>query len=83
MSQLKGAWEPLTGRFQDGVKFRVGKIVVGSVHYAMVARGDDPAYQIEIKLPGIFIKNDKYPTQELAKAALERAVTQWFDWIVQ
>lgn len=56
----------------------VGKVPVGSVHYALTSKGQATAYSFQCNLPGLKNKTGDGPTVEEAKARVEKLIEVWF-----
>jgi hypothetical protein len=78
-------WKPARGRFASGEELWIGKVCVGQAFYALGAKGDAPKYRAAVHLPSYSMKagTADWPTLELAKVRVERAVRVWFEWLDQ
>lgn len=75
----KVVWTPNTAKFGSGFIGRIGKIKVGEVFYAVVARGEPAMYEASLTLPGIQMKGTtRFSTAEAAMARVDTAVKSWF-----
>lgn len=75
--KIEFKWEPQQQRFSRGEKLMVGKWCVGSITPDVV-KSEHGNVCVYTNLPGLKSRLKNRPDNEQAKAALERAVTYWF-----
>lgn len=75
--EIQFKWERQEQRFARGENLMVGKWCVGSISPDVV-KSEYGNMCVYTDLPGLKKRLKNQPTTELAKAALERAVTYWF-----
>ncbi len=79
---MRGQWEKMTGAYELGEKYRIGKIVVASAFYdGGEPKGSKDKYRAATNLPGIKKPAGKYPTLEEAKERAEKLVEAWFGFL--
>ena len=72
-------WEPNARPYAGGDVAKAGKWEVGSVHEDRLRPvGTRLMYEAGCRLPGIKARLGRFPTEEEARARVERAVTFWF-----
>lgn len=72
-------WHKLTTGWSRGtLQLYAGKWPVGSVSRAIVKQGDPASYSAGSRLPGLKELLGSYPSEDEAKAHVERATRHWF-----
>lgn len=82
---MQKTWHKKTGKYSTGETLVVGKVAVAEYHWDSLKPKDGPVlnYRMNILLPGISFKEGftHRETPEEAKAAIERAVDRWLEWL--
>jgi hypothetical protein len=80
--EIKGVWEQQTGKYANGVNYKVGKIIMGSAFYSGARAKNDPTkYGSSVDLPGMRSRILYFESLEEAKQRVENAVAKWFKWV--
>jgi hypothetical protein len=77
-------WTPNTARHAWGSLCTMGKVTVGSTYRESGSRSDPPdtpRWRALCTLPGIKAAEERYLTEDEAKARVERQIARWFQWI--
>lgn len=86
MKHPETVWKTNTDQYSWGSKLHMGRVIVGRTDRESGSRSDTPEtprWKAVCLLPGIRTAEERYVTEDEAKARLERQVRVWFDWIEQ
>lgn len=77
-------WKPNPAKHAWGSLCHMGKVIVGSTYRESGSRSDPPdtpRWAAVCALPGIKVANERYLTEDEAKARVERQIAAWFTFI--